>query len=166
MSEFHLYPDPGKLPDKPEPKAGSSFIIKLSGYPPYKEKRFSIRNPKHRHYERFVLLRRSAISAMKSRKWYDGPIEMNLTLYAPEFEKNKSLNAYVGGIMDTLDGSHGQYFTYLPVVYQDDCQITHGRHRFIESTEPSYELKIVFLEYKEIKETCFTYESPYQTEKI
>ena len=166
MKKFYLHPDPGKLPHKPEPKAGSSLKFMLSGYPPYKSKGFSIRNPGHKHYDRFVILRRSAISAMKGRKWYDGPIEMNLTLYAPKFEKNKGLNAYVGGIMDTLDGSHGQHFTYLPIVYQDDCQVTNGRHRFMESDEPYYELEIVFLKYKDITETCFTYESPNVFEEI
>jgi hypothetical protein len=166
MNEFQLYPDPGVLPDKPEPESGSNSIIKLIGYPPYKKKGFSIRNPKHKHYDWFVMLRKAAISEMNGRKWYDGPIEMNLTLNAPTFEKNTDLNMYIGGIMDTLDGSHGQYFTYLPVVYQDDCQVTHGRHRFVESAEPTYELEIVFLEYKEIKETCFTFESPYKPEQI
>ncbi len=144
MREFFLFPDPGKLPTKPEPKAGSRFILKLSGYPPYKDRRFSIRNPKHKHYGRFAKLRKSAISKMKSRKWYEGPIEMNLILHAPKYEKNKGLNTYIGGIMDTLDGSHGQYFTYLPVVYQDDCQVFQGGHRFIESEKTFYILEVVF----------------------
>jgi len=43
--------------------------------------------------------------------------------FAPGFEKGKGLVDYVGGIEDTLDGSHGFTFTYLPIVFQDDCQV-------------------------------------------
>jgi hypothetical protein len=166
MKKIDLYPDPGNPPDEPEPKGGSTITVKLSGYPPYKDRRFSIRNPKHRHYERFVKLRKSATLKMNGRKWYDGPIEMNLEVHAPSMEKNIDLNDYIGGVMDTLDGSHGPSFTYLPVVYQDDCQVALGRHRFIKSSKVFYLLEIVFHEYKEITETSFTYHGPVHGKQI
>ena len=166
MKQFTLFPDPGKLPDKPEPKAGSRIIIKLSGFPPYKSRSISIRNPKHKHYERFVKLRTSAISKMKGKKWYDGPVEMNIDIHASQLENNIDLNAYVGGVMDTLDGSHGQYFTYLPVIYQDDCQVFRGRHRLIESEKIFYELEIIFHKYNEITETSFVYHGPVHIQEI
>jgi hypothetical protein len=160
MKEFKLYPNPGNLPSKPEPKVGSKIQLKLYGYPPYKDGKFSIRNPRHRCYDRFLKLRELAYSKMRGQKWYDGPIEMNLEIYAPKLEEKKGLDDYIGGVMDTLDGSHGQYFTYLPVVYQDDCQVALGSHRFIESSEIYYILEIVFHEYERITKTSFTYHGP------
>jgi len=144
-NKFYLYPDPGKLPDKPEPKPGSKIKLKVSGFPPYKDIKFSIRNTKHRHYERFANLRSTAIINMKGRKWYDGPIEINLKVHAPDLEENKDHIDYTGGVMDTLDGSHGPSFTYLPIVYQDDCQVSIGRYTFIKSSKIFYTLEIVFL---------------------
>ncbi len=43
--------------------------------------------------------------------------------------------------MDTLDGSH---FTYLPICFQDDCQVILARCKVIESQEPYYEVLIRF----------------------
>ena len=83
---------------------------------------------------------------MKGRKWYDGPIEINIEIHAPDMEEKKDLISYIGGVMDTLDGSHGPSFTYLPIVYQDDCQVVIGRQRFIKSSKIFYTLNIVFLE--------------------
>jgi hypothetical protein len=41
--------------------------IKVSGYPPYKDRKFSIRNPKHKHCQRFVvnLVVRSALDSFR-----------------------------------------------------------------------------------------------------
>jgi len=47
--------------------------------------------------------------------------------------------------MDTLDGSSGVHFTYLPIVYEDDCQVSDGRTKFIRAESPRYELKVTFL---------------------
>ena len=83
---------------------------------------------------------------MNGRKWSDGPIAMGVSLFAPQMEEGHDLCAYVGGIMDTLDGSHGYYFTYLPIVYQDDSQVSSVRSRFAESTESRYTVEIEFIE--------------------
>jgi hypothetical protein len=160
MKSLKLFPNPGTMPSKPEPKQGSKIRLKIDGYPPYKDVKYSIRNPKHKHHDRFIILREEAYLKMRGPKWYDGPIEMNLEIYAPKLEDKKGLNDYVGGIMDTLDGSHGQYFTYLPVAYQDDCQVALGSHRFIESSEFFYYLEIIFLEYEDITKKSFTYYGP------
>ncbi len=80
---------------------------------------------------------------MGGRGWYGGPIEIDFTLYAPML--NKALVGYLGGIFDTLDGSHGFTFTYLPVVYQDDCQIVSSNSRYLQCHETKYSLKISFL---------------------
>ena len=74
---------------------------------------------------------------MNGRAWSHGAISIKLILYAPSFEKGKSLVDYSGGIYDTLDGSSGSTFTYLPIAYNDDCQI---------SNEIKYKLEIEFLE--------------------
>jgi hypothetical protein len=51
----------------------------------------------------------------------------------------------LGGIFDTLGGNHGQNFTYLPIVYQDDVQVHLGEHRFHQSAKTYYVVKIQFL---------------------
>lgn len=82
---------------------------------------------------------------MDGRKWADGPISMAITMYAPAFEKGKNLLIYLGGIMDTLDGSHGFSFTYLPIVYQDDCQVCECKEYFKTSSKCHYTVEIEFL---------------------
>ena len=68
---------------------------------------------------------------MGGRAPFRGAVGLDLNMHAPVFEKSKSLVDYVGGIMDSLDGSHGVEFTYLPIVYEDDCQVASGQSRFI-----------------------------------
>jgi hypothetical protein len=65
-------------------------------------------------------------------------------VFAPTLERD--LLAYVGGVMDTLDGSHGSEFTYLPIVYQDDCQIVLGDVHHVRSGEMKYEMQLSFLD--------------------
>jgi len=83
--------------------------------------------------------------AMRGRQWSDGPIAMTFAMHAPSFEKGKSLFDYVGGVEDTLDGSHGPHFTYLPIVYQDDCQVCAGNSEFRVSRRSWYKIGIEFL---------------------
>jgi hypothetical protein len=137
--------DPGILPTKPPPVAGQSIIIKVSGYPPYKDEHFSMRNPRHPNYKAFVRLREAAIEVMGGRAWYFGPVGMDFKLSAPCFEKGKTLIDYVGGVQDTLDGSNGCEFTFLPIVFEDDCQVVCGPSKFIVSDIISYEIIIDFL---------------------
>lgn len=47
--------------------------------------------------------------------------------------------------MDTIGGSHGVEFTYLPVVFEDDCQIVEGRSQFQCNIYTYYEITIRFL---------------------
>jgi hypothetical protein len=82
---------------------------------------------------------------MSGRAWYFGPVAMSITLSAPSFENGKKLLDYVDGIQDALDGSSGCEFTYLPIVFEDDCQVVDGRSRFIETEDISYEVVIDFL---------------------
>ena len=141
----HIPYDPGILPTKPPPKSGDVIEFEVAGYPPYKDESFSIRNPKHRDYSRFTKLRTAGFIAMDGRAWSFAPIRMDLTLYAPEFEKNKTLLDYTAGIEDTLDGSSGFTFTYLPVVFEDDCQICEGGSRLIVSAETRYSLRFLIM---------------------
>jgi hypothetical protein len=119
--------------------------IRLDGLPPYKDKRFSIRNTRHKIHSRFAALRQAAIKAMAGRAPYRGAIGLDLDMHAMKFEKRRSLTDYVGGVMDTLDGSHGVEFTYLPVVYEDDGQVASARSAFHASGGSFYELTIHFL---------------------
>lgn len=82
---------------------------------------------------------------MRGRKWTEGPGAVNVTLHASSLDKGKSLVDYVSGIYDTLDGSHGVYFTYLPIVYQDDCQVCQSKAALMFSRRASYMVHIEFL---------------------
>ncbi len=143
-SIFKPYPDPGIIPKKPAPKDGDVIHIVVEGLPPYKDISKSIRNPKHPHYDRFVSLRKAAIDTMGGRCWYNGGVGLELSVYYNVLDDNVSSTDYLGGVMDTLDGSHGQSFTYLPIVYQDDCQIWHSSSEFLSSDKDRYEIKITF----------------------
>jgi hypothetical protein len=138
--------DPGPLPTKPPPNPGDVIEFEVAGYPPYKDESFSIRNPKHKDYSRFVNLRKAGIVAMNGRAWSHAPIRMDFTLYAQGLEKKRKLLDYAAGIEDTLDGSSGYTFTYLPVVFEDDCQICSGHSRLIASNETKYRVRFEIME--------------------
>jgi hypothetical protein len=144
MNDFLPY-DPGVLPSAPPPSAGETISIRVEGLPPYKDEHFSIRNSRHKIHYRFKALRQAAIKAMLGRAPYRGAVGLDFVMNAPEFEKNRSLVDYLGGICDTLDGSHGTVFTFLPVVYEDDCQVCSGTSRFHPFKNAFYEITIRFL---------------------
>lgn len=144
--KFAVFPDPGKLPTAPPPKVGDHFTLSLPGLPPRKQKHRSCRNPKHPHYDRFVRLREAATEAMRGRQWFLGAVGLDLLMFGPERLHWLLANEYIGGIMDTLDGSHGTNFTYLPIVYQDDCQVTSISTNFHTASEPRYTLDVFFIQ--------------------
>jgi hypothetical protein len=114
--------DPGTLPTRPAPRTGDVIRIDVEGLPPAKTIRQSIRNANHPKYESFVLLRREATAAMAGRAWVFGPVAVNITLLGRSND-GASLVDYMAGVMDTLDGGSGPTFTYLPIVFEDDCQV-------------------------------------------
>ena len=122
--------------------------FRVEGYPPIKDKHFSIRNIRHPKHSRFQVLRQCAIEAMDGRACYEGPVRLEIILHTPNLEQSAfdAVTGYGGGIMDTLDGSHGYTFTYLPIVYQDDCQVCDMRVSFKESPDTFYEIKVTFLD--------------------
>ncbi|QDT86392.1 RusA family crossover junction endodeoxyribonuclease [Gimesia chilikensis] len=144
MNHFLPY-DPGEIPHLPAPIAGTSIDFGVVDYPPIKDTSFSIRNPKHKNYMRFVNLRLAAIDAMGGHAWSHGPVKLDLEVYAPSLEPERSLLDYLGGVLDTLDGSHGSHFHYLPAVYNDDCQVCDCNTSFHISEKIGYEVKITFL---------------------
>lgn len=144
MNKYLPY-DPGVLPSAPAPLAGESIEMKSDGYPPYKDIRFSIRNSRHKFHSRFIALRQAAIKAMAGRAPYRGAVRIDFVMHAPDFESNKGLVNYLGGIMDTLDGSHGTHFTYLPIAYEDDCQVATGNSEIMIDQNTRYEVKVIFL---------------------
>ena len=144
MSILPYYP--GVLPTKPPLKKGDVIAFEVDGYPPYKDEAFSIRNVRHRDYNRFVRLRKAGTKAMHGHAWACcGPISMEFVLYAPEFEENRQLLDYAAGIEDTLDGSSGPTFTYLPIIFEDDCQICNAKVSFAESNKIKYKLRFKIL---------------------
>ena len=138
--------DPGPLPLKPPPNLSDVIQFEVDGYPPYKDESFSIRNPKHRDYLRFVNLRKAGIAAMDGRAWSHAPIRMDFTLYAEGVEEKRRLLDYIAGIEDSLDGSSGDTFTYLPVVFEDDCQICSMHSCIIPGGEIKYRLRFEIME--------------------
>jgi hypothetical protein len=147
MNDYLPY-DPGVLPSSAAPLTGERFVLRIDGLPPYKDELFSIRNPRHKIYPRFALLRQKAIAKMSGRAPFRGAVSLDLSMHAPDFEKSKTLVDFVGGVMDSLDGSHGVKFTYLPIVYEDDCQVAAGQSRFTKDESEWYEVTITFLEEK------------------
>jgi hypothetical protein len=145
MNDFLPY-DPGVLPTQPAPKPGEAISLPLDGLPPYKDQHFSIRNTRHGVNDRFIALRQAAIQAMGGRAAFRGAVALDLHMHAPGFERNMVFLDYVAGIMDSLGGSHGEVFTYLPIVYEDDCQVVLGSSTLTKSDDQFYELLITFLD--------------------
>ena len=138
--------DPGVLPVFSAPQRGESITIKVEGLPPFKQIRQSLRNCNNPRYSAFTALRSAGIAAMAGRCWYFGAIQLSLCIFGPRPSQGPSLGDYVGGVFDTLDGSSGRTFTYLPVAYQDDCQVTRSESSWIEQDgEHYYEVSIKFL---------------------
>lgn len=145
MSPHSFLLHPGRLPIKPEPRLKDRITLRVEGLPPYKDFKTSIRNPRSRLHDRFLQLRESATKAMNGRKWSDRAVSLALLIYGPSLENGKNTIEYVGGIMDSLGGSHGQYFTYLPIVYQDDVQVHLLTRHFRKSVKTHYVVRIQFL---------------------
>ena len=136
--------DPGAIPVRPAPAPGDRIIFEVCGLPPIKTVHQSIRNRRHPQHSSFVALRIAAINAMGGRAWYFGSVGLDLTIFGTRNLSRWSLIDYLGGVMDTLGGSSGATFTYLPVIYQDDCQVSTTRICWIESIKESYLVKILF----------------------
>lgn len=138
--------NPGVIPSLPAPSAGTRITIELPGLPPDKDTSRSIRNSRHPRHQSFLDLRAAAISAMAGRAWSFGAVGVDLTIHSPEPPGNSYLNEYVGGILDTLDGSAGRHFTYLPVLFQDDCQVCELASKWVKDDDTWYRLVVTFLE--------------------
>jgi hypothetical protein len=142
---FNFLPyDPGPLPTRPAPAPGETLLLEVSGVPPLKTARQSIRNQAHPLHPSFVTLRKAATRAMAGRAWYFGPVRLHLTVFGPSSLDRWRLNDYLGGIADTLDGSSGRTFTYLPIVFEDDCQVCDVRTRWVKSSKDSYRIQVTF----------------------
>ena len=137
--------NPGVLPSKPSPTSGKSITVEVDGIPPYKDLSRSIRNVMHPRYAAFASLREAAIVEMKGRAPFRGPVSLELEILTPSLPTNRKLSDYLGGIMDTLDGSHGPTFTYLPVVYEDDCQVVQCHTKIVADKKDRYRLRVAFL---------------------
>jgi hypothetical protein len=138
--------DVGPLPTLPSPNAGERLHLSLAGRPPEKTIGRSMRNPSSPQRERFIALRRAAIDAMGGRKWYEGAVRVDLLYLGPEHSSVGGLYPYISGIFDTIGGSHGPSFIYLPIVYLDDGQVVETAFRRGIASAESYEIEIEFLE--------------------
>jgi hypothetical protein len=145
MMDFLAY-DPGRLPDRPSPKPGEAISIHVEGFPPSKDRHFSIRNRRHPMHHRFVALRQKAYEVMDGRAWYAGPVALRLEFRSSRLEDWEEWVGYLGGIMDSLDGSSGCTFTYLPVTFEDDSQVARVSGEHVIAPQPSYLVNIDFLD--------------------
>jgi len=136
--------DPGVLPILPAPSPGDSIAIEVAGLPPVKDVSQSIRNRNHPLHPAFVALRNAATAVMAGRAWVFGPVEMHLTIFGPNGPARWSINDYFGGITDTLDGSSGRTFTYLPIVFEDDCQVYSAQLEWEDAPEHKYVIEVRF----------------------
>ena len=136
---------PGVMPSKPAPSPGETITIKVEGLPPYKDISRSIRNISHPRYDAFIALRKAATAAMGGRACYMGAVTLDLVVYGPELHKGRNISDYAAGIEDTIDGSSGSTFTYLPILIQDDCQVVSWSMRYAKAEEAQYCLLVKFL---------------------
>jgi len=90
-------------------------------------------------------LREASTLVMDGRAWYPGALSVKLELFGPEADFRQHLVDYLGGVLDTLDGSSGNTFTFLPIVYEDDCQVAEVEVRFIEAESTRYAIIAEFL---------------------
>ena len=81
---------------------------------------------------------------MNGRAWVSSEVEILLTIRSPKEMSIHSRSEYLGGIMDALDGGSGFTFTYLPIVFEDDSQVSSCRIDWKKSLEASYLIQIVF----------------------
>lgn len=81
---------------------------------------------------------------MAKRAWSNEAIAITLVIHAAYLDENKIIPDYLSGVLDALDGSHGESFTYLPVCFQDDCQVVSSLTQHVHSSESFYELEIRF----------------------
>lgn len=81
---------------------------------------------------------------MRGRAWYFGAIGLELTIFAARRERYRLVD-YLAGVMDSLDGSAGQSFTFLPIVFEDDCQVVDGKSTFKLARRHGYRLVVNFL---------------------
>ncbi len=137
--------DVGPLPTRPSPSPGEKLVLRLAGLPPSKTLGRSMRNVASSQRPRFMALRQAAIEAMGGRKWYEGPIQLELVYKAPD-PPSIARGAYADGVSDTLGGSHGPTFVYLPIVYLDDGQICVMRARAETAPIEESEVTITFLQ--------------------
>lgn len=82
---------------------------------------------------------------MSGRARYAGPVALDLEINASKLDSGRNLLDYESGVMDTLDGSHGATFTYLPIVYEDDAQVVSIQGRIVDAPKESYRLRLEFL---------------------
>jgi hypothetical protein len=146
--------DPGVLPTQPPPVAGERVELWVDGWPPWKNEHFSIRNARSPQYAAFTALRRAATEAMGGKAWYRGPVRMELEFWGPVVDRKRTIDWYGAGVADTLDGGHGETFTYLPIVFEDDCQIVQSIVRFHEAPIARYRLAFSFLSHVDHNEAA------------
>ena len=137
--------DPGTLPSRRAPTKGEVIAIEVDGLPPPKGARISIRNAKHPEHSRFQRLRKAATDVMAGRAWVFDPVKLRLTIFGPEGEPRRPIFEYLAGISDTLDGSSGQTFTYLPIVFEDGCQIIDTEVEWVVSETINYKVEVTIL---------------------
>lgn len=100
-----------------------------------------MRNARSAERPRFQALRDAAILAMDAHKWHEGPLDIDLTYWSPA-PPGVLDNEYLSGVMDTLGGSHGRSFIFLPTVYLDDCQVDSCTVRAVVADTESYRLEL------------------------
>jgi hypothetical protein len=135
---------PGTLPSRAPPDPGEHLQFEVDGLPPIKDLSRSVRNRTHPLHGRFVELRRVATLAMDGRAWVFAKVGLEMVVRSAPDAESCGLVDYLSGVMDTLGGSAGRTFTFLPIVYQDDCQVDGAEIRWEESERASYSVCVLF----------------------
>ena len=72
---------------------------------------------------------------------------IDFTLFWPcwLFPRSLKCSDFAAGIEDTLDGSSGYTFTFLPIVFEDHCQVCDLHFEYKSSEVPHYRIVVTFL---------------------
>ncbi len=69
-----------------------------------------------------------------------------MTLFGPSGGDYSSSSEYLGGVLDTLDGSSGVTFTYLPIVFEDDSQVVRIELKWEDHSVCKYLIEVTILD--------------------
>jgi hypothetical protein len=132
--------DPGALPTRPAPLKGDVIRIEVQGLPP--PKTISAVDPQCKPSNAHIIHGTETCCDCR-----DGRSRLGFRSSRAEYYAVWSVDSglYMGGVMDTLDSSSGTTFTYLPIVFEDDCQVVQSEVKRQDYPTNKYIIEVTIL---------------------